>query len=106
MVSAPLATVSLKLDLPPPVAIPDIPQKAPVYVTVQTSGAVFVADKASTMESLASDVCNALGGSGCHDERIFVRSEPDVPYRQFMAVMNDLHGHGFLKVGLLNEDIE
>ena len=105
MVSAPLATVSLRLDLPPPV-MDSFPKKDPVYVTVQASGAVFVADKASTMEALSRDVCNALGGGACHGERIFVRSEPDVPYREFMAVMNDLHGHGFLKVGLLNEDIE
>ena len=106
MVSAPLATVSLKLDLPPPVLNPTIPQRDPVYVTVQASGAVFVADKASTMEALSADVCAALGEGACHDERVFVRSEPDVPYREFMAVMNDLHSHGFLKVGLLNEDIE
>lgn len=105
MVSAPLATVSLRLDLPPPVAN-SFPQKDPVYVTVQASGAVFVADKPSTMEALAGDVCTALGGGACHEERIFVRSEPDVPYREFMGVMNDLHSHGFLKVGLLNEDIE
>ena len=105
MVSAPLATVSLKLDLPPPVFDRDPPQD-PVYVTVQASGAVFVADKASTMKALSGDVCAALGGGDCQDERIFVRSEPDVPYREFTAVMNDLHGHGFLKVGLLNEDIE
>lgn len=105
MVSAPLATVSLRLDLPPPIPS-SFPQPEPVYVTVQVSGAVFVADKASTMATLAGDVCAALGGGVCHDERVFVRSEPDVPYREFMAVMNDLHGHGFLKVGLLNKDIE
>ena len=105
MVSAPLATVSLKLDLPPPITNP-MPQKDPVYVSVQTSGAVFVGDKASSMQTLAADVCSALGGGACQDQRVFVRSEAEVPYRSFMAVMNDLHAHGFEKVGLLNEDIE
>jgi hypothetical protein len=40
------------------------------------------------------------------DERVFVRAQPDVTYGRFMAVMNDLRGHGFLQVGLLNEDID
>jgi biopolymer transport protein ExbD len=106
MVSAPLATVSLKLDLPPPDPRIVIPQKDPIYVSVQASGAIFVGDKASSLRTVSADVCAALGGGACTDERVFVRSEAEVPYRSFMAVMNDLHGHGFLKVGLLNEDIE
>ena len=105
MVAAPLATVSLKLDLPPPKG--DVVEpKEPVYVTVQTSGALFIADKATTMETLAADVCAAVGGDRCTDERIFVRAQPDVTYDRFMAVMNDLQANGFLQVGLLNEDIE
>jgi len=105
MVSAPLATVALKLDLPPPIMDP-MPQKDPVYVSVQTSGAIYVGDKASSMRTVSADVCAALGGDACQNQRIFVRSEAEVPYRSFMAVMNDLHAHGFQKVGLLNEDIE
>jgi len=105
MVSAPLATVSLKLDLPPPTTTP-MPYKDPVYVSVQASGAVFVADRASSMQTVSADVCAALGGGACQNERVFVRGEAETSYRSFMAVMNDLHAHGFDKVGLLNEDIE
>jgi biopolymer transport protein ExbD len=105
MVSAPLATVSLKLDLPPPTT-EFVATKDPVYVTVQASGDIFVGDKASSMESLTADVCEALGGGACQNERVFVRGQAETSYRSFMAVMNDLHAHGFEKVGLLNEDIE
>jgi len=35
-----------------------------------------------------------------------VRAQAEVPYNTFMTVMNTLQGNGFLKVGLLNEDIE
>ena len=104
MVAAPLATVSLKLDLPPP--IDSVAPKEPVYVTVQTSGALFIADRATTLETLAADVCATVGGSSCTDERIFVRAQPDVTYDRFMTVMNDLQAHGFHQVGLLNEDID
>lgn len=110
MVSAPLATVSIKLDLPPatppanPTETPD-----PVYITIQDTGSIFIAEKQTTIETLAADVCAAVGnptGQGCNQERVFVRAQPEVKYNQFMEVMNDLQKNGFLKVGLLNEDIE
>ena len=109
MVSAPLATVSIRLDLPP--ATPPTGEKAPdpVYITIQESGSIFIAEKQTTIETLANDVCVAVGnptGKGCQEERVFVRAQPEVKYNQFMEVMNDLQANGFFKVGLLNEDIE
>jgi biopolymer transport protein ExbD len=110
MVAAPLATVSIRLDLPPatppadPTNVPD-----PVYITIQESGSIFIAERQSTIETLSDDVCAAVGnptGRGCQEERVFVRAQPEVKYNQFMEVMNDLQANGFFKVGLLNEDIE
>lgn len=105
MVAAPLATVSLKLDLPPP-DFSDGPQRDPVYVSIQNDGALYIADKATSLETLDADVCAALGGGDCKAERVFVRAQPDVSYDRFMAVMNGLQADGFHQVGLLNEDIE
>jgi biopolymer transport protein ExbD len=109
MVAAPMATVSIRLDLPPAVP-PTNPedQKEPVYITVQETGSIFIADQQSSLEGLASDVCAALGGGdpACKDERVFIRADPEVTYNQFMEVMNELQAKGFFKVGLLNEDIE
>ena len=109
MVAAPMATVSIRLDLPPAVPPPPgTPQKDPVYITVQETGSIFIADQQSSLEGLASDVCTALGGGdpACKEERVFIRADPDVTYHQFMEVMNELQAKGFFKVGLLNEDIE
>ena len=110
MVSAPLATVSIRLDLPPATPPPPgAPPKEPVYISIQDSGSIFIAEKQTTIETLAADVCAEVGnptGLGCTEERVFVRAQADVSYNQFMEVMNDLQTHGFLKVGLLNEDIE
>ncbi len=106
MVAAPMATVSIRLDLPP--ATPPDPsaeQKDPVYITIQESGSIFIAENQTTIETLANDVCAALGGPDCREERVFVRAQPEVKYSQFMEVMNDLQSNGFFKVGLLNEDI-
>ncbi|MFC7378886.1 ExbD/TolR family protein [Brevundimonas sp. GCM10030266] len=108
MVAAPIATVSLKLDLPPPKAPPvGEKPKEPVYVSVQEDGKLFLADRETSMDRLASDVCAATGrGAECHAERVFIRAQPEVRYDRFMAVMNGLKSNGFDKVGLLNEDIE
>lgn len=108
MVAAPLATVSIRLDLPPATPPADnADPKEPVYITIQDTGSIFLADNQTTIETLAADVCTALGGGfpACKEERVFVRAQPEVRYNQFMEVMNDLQKNGFYKVGLLNEDI-
>ncbi len=108
MVAAPMATVSIKLDLPPatPPAPTDEP-KEPVYVTIQESGEIYIAEQQTSLEALAGDVCAAQGAvADCRDERVFVRAQPEVRYNQFMEVMNTLQENAFYKVGLLNEDIE
>ncbi|MGV9007287.1 MAG: biopolymer transporter ExbD [Brevundimonas sp.] len=108
MVAAPMATVSIKLDLPPaqPPAADEV-KKDPVYISIQESGSIFIADQPTTVATLDADVCAALGGGypACREERIFVRAEPEVKYNAFMEVMNKLQEKGFFKVGLLNEDI-
>ena len=111
MVVAPLATVSIKLDLPP--ATPPPPgeePKDPVLINIQESGRVYVVDQETTIDGLPSTLCSAVQAQGittyCREERIFVRGDAEVKYGQFMEVMNRLQGTGWLKVGLLNEDIE
>ncbi|QBX38156.1 biopolymer transporter ExbD [Brevundimonas sp. S30B] len=107
MVAAPLATVSIRLDLPPATPpAPDQEIEEPVYITIQESGQLFIAENETSLGALAADVCAALGSGNCRDERVFVRAQAEVQYNQFMEVMNTLQENGFFKVGLLNEDIE
>ena len=106
MVAAPLATVSIRLDLPPAVPPVDPTEvKEPVYITIQETGSIFIATQQTTLEGLSADVCTALGGGACREERVFIRAQPEVKYSQFMEVMNLLQENGFFQVGLLNEDI-
>lgn len=107
MVAAPLATVSIRLDLPPATPPdPSVEVEEPVYITIQESGELFIAEAPTTLAALPADVCAALGGGACREERVFVRAQPEVQYNQFMEVMNAMQENGFFKVGLLNEDIE
>ncbi|MGO4408627.1 MULTISPECIES: biopolymer transporter ExbD [unclassified Brevundimonas] len=107
MVAAPLATVSIKLDLPPatPPAANEKP-KEPVYITIQEAGGIYIAEKETSLATLPADVCAAQDvATDCREERVFVRAQAEVKYNQFMEVMNKLQENGFYKVGLLNEDI-
>ena len=108
MVAAPLATVSIRLDLPPAVPNPSNEKpKEPVYISIQEAGGIYLADKETTITALPADVCAAQNvTTDCREERVFVRAQPEVKYNQFMEVMNKLQENGFYKVGLLNEDIE
>jgi len=62
MVAAPMATVSIRLDLPP-AQPPTNPteEKEPVYITIQENGQLFLSDKQTSIDNLATDVCTALG---------------------------------------------
>ena len=107
MVAAPMATVSIRLDLPPATPPTTDEPKEPVYITIQEGGALFLSDRETSIATLPVDVCTALAvATDCREERVFVRAQPDVTYDQFMEVMNTLQENGYFKVGLLNEDIE
>lgn len=112
MVAAPMATVSIALDLPPaqPPAENEPKPKKPVFVSVQQSGAIFIADQQSSLATLPADIVVAMQKEGTTsnftEERVFVRADAEVRYEQFMAVLNVLQANGYFKIGLINEDIE
>ena len=112
MVAAPMATVSIALDLPPAVPPrPDDPKpKKPVFISIQKSGAIFIGDNQSSLANIPVDVPLAMQKEGVvgnfTEERVFVRADADVMYEQFMAVLNILQSNGYFKIGLINEDIE
>ena len=109
MVSAPLATVSIRLDLPPPVPPPPDapPPPPPTFISLSVGGGIYVATgegvpAETTLEGLDSELFTRLGD---REERVMIRADADVLYNDFMVVMNDLQDKGWLQVGLINEDI-
>lgn len=111
MVAAPLATQSLKIDLPPPNPNShDIPKYPVVLVQVLDSGDVYVGvkDKAqtkTTLDGLAGSL-NAVFAQNSvpvSEQRVTIRAEEHVKYGVFMSVMNELETHGYSKIGLALE---
>ncbi|OYW82696.1 MAG: biopolymer transporter ExbD [Asticcacaulis sp. 32-58-5] len=107
MVSAPMATVSIKLDLPPASAPlnPLEEKKDPVFVSIQDKDVYYIGTKQVTIDVLAAELAAALASPNPTDERVLVRAQPDVDYEEFMKVLNELQENGYFKIGLINEDI-
>jgi len=105
MVAAPMAAVSVKVDLPPAVAKASPNPPKPVYISLQSNGRIFIQDKQTDLASLGDDLRGSLGERrNPTKERIFIRADKDVLYGDFMGVMNMLQDNGFYSVALVGED--
>ena len=104
MVAAPLASVSVKLELPPAVApvTPNPPK--PIYISIQINGDLHVMDYTTDLGRLGEDLRTQIGKRNPEKERIFIRADTDVLYGDFMGVMNMLQDNGFYSVALIGED--
>jgi TonB system transport protein ExbD (group 1) len=105
MVAAPMAAVSVKVDLPPAVAKASPNPPKPVYISLQPNGRIFIMDKQTDLASLGDDLRESLGQRrNPTKERIFIRADKEVLYGDFMGVMNMLQDNGFYSVALVGED--
>jgi len=110
MVTAPLATVSIKLDLPPATPPKNLDSKPPTFISIQDTGRIYVSFgksdiRESRLENLAPDLAASLGVANPTNERVFIRADKHVKYREFMDVINQLQTDGYFKIGLISEDL-
>ncbi len=101
MVSAPLLTVGVPIDLPQTSANPLNEEKEPLTITVNTEGKVFLQETQIEVDELAPRLI-AITNSG-YDERIYVRGDRNVNYGAVMKVMGSLSAAGFKRVALVTE---
>jgi len=104
MISAPLLTVGVPIDLPQTQAASlDQADKEPLAVSVATNGQVFLQDTAIKLEELAPKLKAITAARGGNEERIYVRGDKTVDYGTMMKVMGRLSAAGFRKVALVTE---
>jgi TonB system transport protein ExbD (group 1) len=104
MVAAPLASVTIKVNLPPAMAKPTRKPPKLVYISLKKDGRVYVNDNPSDLSTLGDDLKAAIGGSNPTNMRVFIRGDQDLMYQDFMGVMNKLQDNGFYSVALVGED--
>jgi biopolymer transport protein TolR len=104
MVSAPLLTVGVPIDLPQTQASSlDQADKEPLAVSVNTDGKVFLQNTEIELESLVPKLQAIAQARGGNDERIYVRGDKTVNYGTVMKVMGRLSAAGFRRVALVTE---
>ena len=103
MVSAPLLTVGVPLDLPQTQAKSLDQDKNPLTLSVNLKGQVFLNDTEIGLDDLVAKLKAVTEARGGLDERIFVRGDKKVDYGTVMKVMGRLSGAGFRRVALVTE---
>jgi biopolymer transport protein TolR len=104
MVSAPLMTVGVPLDLPQSQAKSLDADKEPLTISVNLQGKVFLQNTEIGVDELVPKLkAIAQARSAGMDERIFVRGDRKVDYGTVMKVMGQLSGAGFHRVALVTE---
>ena len=103
MVSAPLLTVGVPIDLPQSQAKSLEQDKQPLTVSVNLQGEVFLQDTKITVEELVAKLKAITESRGGMDERIYVRGDRKVDYGTVMRVMGRLSSAGFRRVALVTE---
>jgi biopolymer transport protein TolR len=98
MVTAPLLSAGVPVDLPQAPVAPIALSKAPVTVTIGTDGRVFVKDKPVLLADLVGEL-KAVTAAG--DDRIYVRGDKAASYGTIMSVMGTISGAGFAHIALV-----
>ena len=101
MITAPLLTVGVPVDLPKTQAAQINEAIEPLVVTINAEGKIFLQETETDFDSLVPRL-QAITGSK-PDTRIFVRGDKNVAYGRIMEVMGTISAAGFSKVALIAE---
>jgi biopolymer transport protein ExbD len=99
MVAAPLSTVDVAVDLPVSNAQPQSRPDKPVFLTVKSDLTLALGNDDVPRSALQAALDRQTNGD--HDQRILLRADGAVAYRELMTVMNLLRDAGYLKVALV-----
>jgi biopolymer transport protein TolR len=103
MVSAPLLTVGVPIDLPQTQATSLGQDKEPLTVSVSPQGKVFLQNAEIPMEELVPKLQAVAQARGGTEARVYVRGDKTVDYGTMMRVMGRLSSAGFHRVALVTE---
>jgi biopolymer transport protein TolR len=103
MVSAPLLTVGVPIDLPQSQAKSLDQDKEPLTVSVNDAGKVFLQNSEVALDELIAKLQAVAQARGGNEARIYVRGDKRVGYGTMMQVMGRLSSAGFHRVALVTE---
>jgi len=101
MISAPLLTAGVPLELPKTEASAVQDQAKPITVSVRANGEVYVNETPTPFSALSPDL-KALAGEG-YAKPIYVRADGRAPYALVAQVMASLSASGFSSIDLITD---
>ncbi|WP_062228881.1 protein TolR [Aureimonas frigidaquae] len=99
MVSAPLMTVGVPLDLPKTQAKALNADTQPITISVQADGKVYIQESEVQPDAIVEQL-RAISQTG-YEERIFVRADQSADYGTVMRVMARISAAGYTNIGLV-----
>jgi biopolymer transport protein TolR len=101
MVTAPLLTVGVPIELPKSEAQQLEGDKEPLTITVDPEGKIFLQDTEIQLDEIVPKL-TAISKNG-YEERIFVRGDRRVNYGVVMRVMGTISAAGFRRIALVSD---
>ena len=101
MVTAPLLTVGVQVDLPETSADTLPEESEPLTLTINSKGEVFIQETKIEFDNLTKKILAVSNNRT--DTRIYVRGDKTINYGRVLEVMGKLSGSGFTKVALISE---
>ena len=101
MITAPLLTVGVPVDLPKTRAATLSDSDEPLVITVNAEGAIFLQEHETPLPNLVPRLIAVTGANP--DIKIFVRGDKAIYYGRVMEVMGAVSAAGFKKVSLMAE---
>ena len=103
MVTAPLLTVGVQVDLPETNADTLQSDNEPLEVTIDASGNIFIQETEIGISELVPKMKSITENR--LDTKIYVRGDEAIDYGQIMMVLGELSGSGFTKVALITKPL-
>ena len=102
MVTAPLLTVGIPVDLPKVKASALTDQKDPLEITIKIGGEIYLGESEVELENLIPRL-NAITELN-KEARIYVRGDRVVAYGRIMEIMSLVNSAGYIKVALVTQN--
>ncbi len=99
MVTAPMLTAGVTVDLPESSAGPVKGDDEPLAVSITSDGTVYIQETKVELEELEAKIA-AIAGEN-KEKRIFIRADTTIDYGSVMGVLGRINAAGFLKVALV-----
>ena len=103
MVTAPLLTVGVPIELPKTTAKQMTDENEPLTITIDKNSRIYIQELEIDFDELTEKL-EAIGQSN-YDQKIYINGDKDISYEVLMKVMAKINSSGYTSIGLVT-DIE